>query len=263
MVETPPDGEPAPVPSLVEADRERIRLEEGYRFEIRKSLEDRDSDKPGRVMKFLNTSFGLWLLSTVFVTGLGAAFTGVKAHLDNSHAVERKHQDDEDRATDQVDRLNHEASYRIGGLISYLDGKAAEQADAIKSGKTPDQVTAKRLGLMLQFPPSEAGQYNYPMLSLYSENESKTFLQVLADLDRAEGQLSRMKGEKPTRDVELERAIASVSSIPAFYESNHLATEGAPPVEIASAINRRLLLKRWQDIGSYPFTDCRPDKPFC
>src|ERR1700677_4503024 len=63
-------------PQLTGETVERIILEETIRLEVRANLERRKSDESAsRLVKFLNSSFGLFLLSTIFVTGLGGLFT--------------------------------------------------------------------------------------------------------------------------------------------------------------------------------------------
>ena len=63
-------------PQLTEETVERIIAEETIRLEVREKLDKRKSDESGsRLVKFLNSSFGLFLLSTVFVAGLGGLFT--------------------------------------------------------------------------------------------------------------------------------------------------------------------------------------------
>jgi hypothetical protein len=63
-------------PQLTEETVERIIAEETIRLEVREKLDKRKSDESSsRLVKFLNSSFGLFLLSTIFVTGLGGLFT--------------------------------------------------------------------------------------------------------------------------------------------------------------------------------------------
>jgi hypothetical protein len=54
---------------LSAADIERIRAEEIYRDEVRREIEDRRAHGVGsRTWAFLNSAFGLWLLTTVVVS---------------------------------------------------------------------------------------------------------------------------------------------------------------------------------------------------
>jgi len=63
-------------PQLTEEIVERIIAEETIRLEVREKLDKRKADESSsKLVKFLNSSFGLFLLSTIFVTGLGGLFT--------------------------------------------------------------------------------------------------------------------------------------------------------------------------------------------
>lgn len=61
---------------LSEESVERIVAEETVRLEVRERLCNRKIDESGsKIIKFLNSGLGLFLLSTIFVTGLGGVFT--------------------------------------------------------------------------------------------------------------------------------------------------------------------------------------------
>jgi hypothetical protein len=63
-------------PQLTEATVDRIIAEETIRLEVREKLDRRKSDESSsRLVNFLNSSFGIFLLSTIFVAGLGGLFT--------------------------------------------------------------------------------------------------------------------------------------------------------------------------------------------
>jgi len=67
--------EKSPV-SLSDEVIHRITAEEMVRFEVRERLEKKKSDDfDSPLMKFLNSALGLFLLTTIFVTGAGTLFT--------------------------------------------------------------------------------------------------------------------------------------------------------------------------------------------
>jgi hypothetical protein len=72
--------------------------------------EKKDEDKPLSVWKFLNSSFALWLLSAVFITGIGSAFTQWQAQT----AEDRKNKE-------QIERIDLEISYRFSELLLQID----------------------------------------------------------------------------------------------------------------------------------------------
>lgn len=62
---------------LTESEIQKIRAEEALRHEIRTELaKATETAKPGSTFwKFLNSMLGLWLLSAIFISGAGGAFT--------------------------------------------------------------------------------------------------------------------------------------------------------------------------------------------
>lgn len=55
---------------------QRITAEEMVRFEVQGRLRDQEEDRSrAKLMKFLNSGFGLFLLSTILVTGLGGVLS--------------------------------------------------------------------------------------------------------------------------------------------------------------------------------------------
>jgi hypothetical protein len=67
VVPDSPGAEPNSVGrnTLFDADKERIRSEEIFRHEVAQSL-----DRRSGVLRFFNSPLGLWVLSSIFLTGL-------------------------------------------------------------------------------------------------------------------------------------------------------------------------------------------------
>jgi len=88
--------------------RERIELEERYRNDVRKALEDQET-RPKRWQErwlaFFNSAFGLWFLSTVAVGGLTYAWTSLQAGSIARHV-----------RADEIRRLDLEIMYRLAAL---------------------------------------------------------------------------------------------------------------------------------------------------
>jgi hypothetical protein len=63
---------------LTEEKKNQIRLEETYRAEIRRSLQSDKTSRRQRLLDFLNSAFGLWVLSTCVVGALTFAYTSQK-----------------------------------------------------------------------------------------------------------------------------------------------------------------------------------------
>jgi hypothetical protein len=115
---------------LTEEEMKRIAAEERYRHSIRVSLEQETArpaveapppPAPGfgaKVYEFLNSSVGMWLLSSVVLTG-GAAFLQQVQH---EHEIAQKN---------QADLINHrfEIEHRLDGM-SFLLRRAKTVGDA-------------------------------------------------------------------------------------------------------------------------------------
>ena len=114
---------------LTEEEMKRIAAEERYRHSIRQSLEE-ESAKPAaeppppppgfgsKVYEFLNSSVGMWLLSSVVLTG-GAAFLQQVQH---QHEISLKN---------QADLTSHrfEIEHRLDGM-SFLLRRATTVGEA-------------------------------------------------------------------------------------------------------------------------------------
>ncbi len=94
---------------LTEEERIRIRAEEVFRLEIRRELEARKPHPSRReqLWLLLNSSFALWFLSSVVLTGLGAAF-----------ASHRTRQIAQARRVEIKRRLDTEISNRIAEALT-------------------------------------------------------------------------------------------------------------------------------------------------
>jgi hypothetical protein len=62
---------------LPEETMERIAAEERFRLQVREELqrETKRDSSDSKTLKFLNSAFGIFLLTTIFVSGLGGIFT--------------------------------------------------------------------------------------------------------------------------------------------------------------------------------------------
>jgi hypothetical protein len=68
-------GDKPPI-SLPDEAIQRITAEEMARFEVRERLRKKKTDNSeSKTLKFLNSAFGLFILTTIFVSGVGGLFT--------------------------------------------------------------------------------------------------------------------------------------------------------------------------------------------
>src|SRR5579883_2392325 len=91
---------------LNDTEKERIRLEEFYRNEIRESI---SASKGSPLWTFLNSTFGVWLLSALFVSGIGAAYTKYQ-----EKSADRR------RTQEATERLDLELGYRFSQIQVHL-----------------------------------------------------------------------------------------------------------------------------------------------
>jgi hypothetical protein len=108
---------------LTDTDKGRIREEELYRYEVRKELTPTLNPRQSSpAIRFLGSPLGLWLLSAVFITGIGGAW---------SKYLER--QSDSRTTTLKIDRLDSEISYRYSQVLQRLFTIAHDRKDSILS----------------------------------------------------------------------------------------------------------------------------------
>jgi hypothetical protein len=76
-------------PVLTEDEKKRITAEEIFRQEVRLSLPEKASGRRVKVWKFLNSAFGLFLLSTIVIGGLSRLYVGWSESLRQQSTNER------------------------------------------------------------------------------------------------------------------------------------------------------------------------------
>jgi hypothetical protein len=99
-----------PAPALTEAQRASIRAEEIFRSQVRQELDAKADEAKGgasRLWTALNSSFVLWLLSSVVLSGLAACYTGWQ----NRHAKIKANRE-------LIEKLDTEISNRIYEALS-------------------------------------------------------------------------------------------------------------------------------------------------
>ncbi len=89
---------------LTEVEKEKIRAEEIFREEARNALTQPKTSRQ-KILSFLNSNFGLFLLSAVLLSGLSGAYTW--------HTTR---QSEAERTRELVTRLDIEISYRLSTL---------------------------------------------------------------------------------------------------------------------------------------------------
>ncbi len=217
---------------LTEVEKAKIEIEEKYRFEFRRHIEEKPEKKslPKTIWETLNSSFGLWLLSAIFITGVGAVYT----QYQNSNTERLK-------TKDLVERLDLEIGYRFSQvqiqLFSLVDTK--DKNYPFLEGKGENDV--RKILDNLSQPPKDR------IIPLYQEFSNLSTVALIAELRRYVPENERN---------EIDGVLAHLSGIYIFLDAekaNLSDTYG-----VAKLIFRDLMLQRWKDSRFY-FTDC----PFC
>lgn len=119
---------------LQEASLRRVELEEAYRQKVREELRDGDpraQQMKQRVWQLLNSAFGLFLMSSVLISGLSWGYTQwVEARNEQSELGER------------IRKLDLEIAYRLHYLDRLGDGKVDHNVvydvDTVFNGEMED-----------------------------------------------------------------------------------------------------------------------------
>jgi hypothetical protein len=254
------------VQELSSEDRERIRLEEVYRHEIRQALARKPSNtSSANLSTFLNSAFGLWVLSAIFLSGLGTAYKSWESQRERERAAETQRQADLRARAVVVERVDREISYRLSQILTALaliDQKwRLSHVFVITPGQGPNpfedvedyETLASRptaTASLLKHNPDELEGH---MQSLYPEYASYTLLALFAELDRTVPPSERaILDSRRARLLEFSsRRIVfrpNDSKSPAFYLASKLLDEGVLP--------------QWKN-PSLRFTTCTPANPFC
>ena len=154
---------------LTEEEMARIRAEEVFRLEVRRTLEAAkpQPSRRQRLWLWLNSAFGLWLLSSVVLTGLTTAYT----RYQNQREQQVKKEDAEKR-------LNTEIS---GRMFEALKGLATYQND-IRNGKLGPPTDV--YGTVVQYLDNSYvyDSSNRKDLSIYPEFQKRNFQSLLIEL---------------------------------------------------------------------------------
>lgn len=243
---------------LTPQECERVRQEEVYRSEVRRQLTAKDDNRKG-FLPFLNSNFGLWLLSAIFISGAGSVYQSCqKSRASENAALQQKLEADSKRAQ-LVDRLDDEISFRLSqGLIELSalanpqQGKDANSTHGSRANHTARP--AARILISLAAAPrgsaetaSAAGTSGartlYPEFSEYS-------------LPTLMGLLRRSLPPDEAKD-DLARSLAALAALGRDQEDLTLT-----PKEAASKLLSSVVLNRWRSTRFY-YIDCPAEQPFC
>ena len=190
---------------LTDEQKEQIRLEEIYREEIRKSLLPKKSGK-GRVLSFLNSPLGLWLLSSILLATLTSAWGVWSTKRDQNRLKEER-----------ISKIKVELNYRLS--------QAEQNLDQFSSG---EGVLAEAVYPLTRptYADSIAGP---PMLPDFDKRSAKSLL--------GEWQILSSEAGRPNK--ELFTVIGNLEKLDRFSKPRLTPEEEAESVKQARALINR------------------------
>jgi hypothetical protein len=250
------DENPKPEQELDAPTKQRILLEERYRAEVQKQLRD-EKPESSSLWSFLNSSFGLWLLSAIFITGVSGAFTWWQHDHDLKRAADDK-KVQEQKVASQAEavrvatllKLDREISFRLSSMLEKLrviastraeiglrikdSGEAATEEDKADMLQTTADLEAVQKWLRT---PTDTDEHRglYPELAAYTLPALVSQLRNLVPVNQQK---------------ELDSLLETLASLQLHYKPND-------PIMFSSYI-LALLKPRWSGFG-FPMTRCAPD----
>jgi hypothetical protein len=151
---------------LTEEDKNRIRLEEIYRQELRQQLKP-NSSRRERTLAFLNSAFFLWFLSTVLI--------GTVSFLYTRWDIRRE---DERRKYEQKRQVESEKTTAAGKLDTEIASRLRFVNGLIETENSfPQQSTLVKSVLILEKPSA----MEYPV-NVFPEYSNRSFQSLLWEL---------------------------------------------------------------------------------
>lgn len=188
---------------LTEEEMKRIAAEERYRHSIRKSLEEESAGPPpepppppappgfgSKLYEFLNSSVGMWLLSSVVLTG-GAAFLQQVQH---QHEISLKNQADLTSHRFEIEHRLDGMSFLLRRAVTVGDAKAA-LGGVFKSAipVTPELQNRSLASLYLSV---------YPLLAGTEKEKTNRAYNLVKQLEDIELVLQPLPDDKPLDEAQ-------------------------------------------------------------
>lgn len=221
---------------LTDLEKQKIQLEEVYRSEVSKNLAQKGKKTLfAKILPFLNSAFGLWLLSAIFISG------GLKLYEDyKSKKAELLKQ------KETLSKLDNEIGYRYSRFLVRLFELTDKNPDSVSLSKRYNPSDVKKLSLSLNSTINAYGDF------LYSEYSNYTLITLLAEEKRI---LELLK--ENTDDID--QVISHVTGLEVFYEVQKV--DFSDIQKLAIVIEKNLLLPRWTNNRFY-FLDGNENNPF-
>lgn len=196
-----------------------------------------------RLWPLLNSSFGLWFLTSVVVGGLGTLYTHNQNEKNEALKKLEFTQTENAKRIALVEKLDLEIAFRLSYAISQL------AAINDRSQRCPN-VAAKTVCPSVQQVVQSVFSSRTQPTAMFPEFSTHSILALVAELKPL---------VRPDEQQKLRNVLSDMSGIYTM-----LQVEEAPldaPEKIAKVIQKKLVLPRW-DQGFY-YLDCHSENPFC
>jgi len=171
---------------LLEEEKNRIRAEEIFRYEVRREIEARRPKDSGgkRLWSLVNSTFGVWLLSSVVLGGLTFAYT-----MYQQQSAEKMRKAQAER------RLKEEISGRVSNGLATMrqNGRRIERGE---QGRTMVAVYNEAISFLNNRVTYDSYSYDF---STYPEYKERNFQSLTIELGTLAGQ-SRLAALRASYD---------------------------------------------------------------
>ncbi|WBX98949.1 hypothetical protein [Chryseobacterium gambrini] len=221
---------------LTDLEKQKIHLEESYRKEIKELLNPKEQKSPrSKIISFLNSGLGLWLLSAIFISG------GIKLYEDY-----KAKQTELTKQKESICKLDNEIGYRYSKFLVRLFELTDKNPDSVSLSKKYNSTDVKKLALSLN------STKNLSQDFLYSEYSNYNLLALIAEEKRT---LEKLK----INSTEVDQVISHLTGLEVFYEVQKVNFNDIQ--KLAISVEEILILPRWKDNGFY-FLDGNETNPF-
>lgn len=240
---------------LTEEEKARLKAEEIFRDEVRKSLPAKKS-KPNSVWTFLNSGLGIWFLSTIVI--------GFFTYLFNEYKENKKTATEQETKIQQIDL---EIESRISQFWVHIEPliKRDERNYLDTNFSLKDNVfydTLNTLWEAFKNPPT----FNPKLTAtIYKDYDTRTTISLMIELATVlEQKYGLTKNYNTGIDAEIRfskkelnerQEIENIESAATFIGGNGIFYSPYPSVkEIWKSFNEKIIINRWDKI--FPYTDC-------
>jgi len=240
---------------LTDEEKSKIKAEEVFREEVRKSLNTR---KNSAFWTFLNSGLGIWFLSTIVI--------GLFTYFFNEYKEAQKTTKERDSSIKQLDL---EIESRISQFWVHLDPliNHSDTTLPLKAGMSYD--TVKVLWEAFKNPPSFNPKL---MTTIYKDYETRTTISLMIELstllqekyglstkpEKLSSDTTHPTVLKPMKKDEAEKyyEIRKIEDAATFIGGNGVFYKSDKPSikELWQSFSDKIITDRWN--YSFPYTDC-------